>query len=99
MSRTHAPPALPPDVAPDAEVAARGLAKAFDGRQVLSPLDLTIRQGEIVAIVGASGSGKTVLMQCLCGLLAASAGTGTGAAATAAAGSSANSSLGGLIST
>lgn len=75
MSRTHAPPALPPDVPPDAEVAARGLAKAFDGRQVLNPLDLTIRQGEIVAIVGASGSGKTVLMQCLCGLLAASAGT------------------------
>jgi phospholipid/cholesterol/gamma-HCH transport system ATP-binding protein len=45
------------------EIVIEGLHKAFDGRPVLQGVDLTIKRGEIVAIVGGSGCGKTVLLQ------------------------------------
>ena len=38
---------------------------AYDGAPVLSELDLTVRAGEIVALVGPSGSGKTTLVNLL----------------------------------
>jgi NitT/TauT family transport system ATP-binding protein len=42
---------------------------------VLSPIDLTLRSGEIVALLGPSGCGKTTLLRLLAGLLEPSAGT------------------------
>ncbi|GJQ29907.1 MAG: hypothetical protein HBSAPP03_17910 [Phycisphaerae bacterium] len=63
-----------PDVAP-VEVEIRGLHKAFDGRPVLRGVDLTIRRGEMVAVVGASGCGKTVLLKHITGHLTPDAGT------------------------
>ena len=41
----------------------------------LGPLDLTIRQGEILFIVGGNGSGKTTLLKLLCGLYIPDQGT------------------------
>jgi phospholipid/cholesterol/gamma-HCH transport system ATP-binding protein len=68
--------AEPPWTAGDTvEIRARGLAKAFGAREVLAGIDLEIRSGEIVGIVGASGSGKTVLLHCLIGLIPISRGT------------------------
>ncbi len=44
------------------EIEIRGLCKAFDDLQVLTGIDLDIYQGDVLAIVGGSGCGKTVLM-------------------------------------
>jgi len=43
--------------------------------EVLANINLSIQQGEFVAIVGYSGAGKTTLMSCLSGLLIPDAGT------------------------
>ena len=40
-----------------------GITKSFGSLQVLKGIDLTIGEGEIVAIVGPSGAGKTILLQ------------------------------------
>lgn len=42
-----------------------GLWKSFGEQAVLQGVDLTVRQGELVAIVGGSGCGKTVLLHCI----------------------------------
>ena len=43
-------------------------------RTVLSGINLTVRQGEVVAVVGANGAGKSTLLQLCAGLLRASGG-------------------------
>jgi ABC-type multidrug transport system ATPase subunit len=66
------------DVSSDPEVAveARGLAKSFgDGPPVFEGIDLTFRRGETTLLMGPNGSGKTVLLSCLAGGLAPSAGS------------------------
>ena len=50
------------------------VSKSFGDREVLAELDLTVAQGEFVALLGASGSGKTTLLRILAGLEVASAG-------------------------
>jgi len=46
-------------------VAAQQITKSFDSLKVLKGIDLEIRKGEIVSIVGPSGAGKTTLLQIL----------------------------------
>jgi sulfonate transport system ATP-binding protein len=46
----------------------RSIAKRFDQREVLHHLDLTVVEGEMVAIVGKSGCGKSTLLRLLAGL-------------------------------
>ena len=52
----------------------RGLAKSYDGREALGPIDLTIEQRESVALLGPSGCGKSTLIRILSGLEGRSAG-------------------------
>src|SRR5690348_9890336 len=56
-----------PDAAPLLEV--RGLNVAYGDVQVLWDIDLVIRAGETVALVGSNGAGKSTLLNALSGLL------------------------------
>ncbi len=53
---------------------ARGLEKSFDGRRVLDGIDLLIRPGTRLGVLGANGSGKTTLLSILAGTLDPDAG-------------------------
>jgi phospholipid/cholesterol/gamma-HCH transport system ATP-binding protein len=54
---------------PPLEIRAEDLHKSFNDKHVLNGIDLEIHRGEMVAIVGESGGGKTVLLQHLIGRL------------------------------
>jgi polar amino acid transport system ATP-binding protein len=56
-------------------ISAKGLRKSFGSLEVLKGVDLTVRQGEIISIIGPSGSGKSTLLRCLIHLEKASAGS------------------------
>ena len=45
------------------------VTKKFDQELVLKEVNLTLEQGRVYGIVGNNGSGKTVLMKCICGFL------------------------------
>ncbi len=56
------------------EIRVEHVAKSFGSHRVLGDVNLSIRRGEIIAIVGASGCGKTVLMHIMVGLIRPDAG-------------------------
>jgi phospholipid/cholesterol/gamma-HCH transport system ATP-binding protein len=56
-------------------VAVRGLEVGFDDKLILDRLDLEIERGEILGVIGASGSGKSVLARTILGLLPKRSGT------------------------
>jgi ribose transport system ATP-binding protein len=45
----------------------RGLSKSFGGQKALDEVDLTVRRGEIHALVGQNGSGKSTIIKLLAG--------------------------------
>ncbi|MBK8091428.1 MAG: ATP-binding cassette domain-containing protein [Verrucomicrobiaceae bacterium] len=47
----------------------KGLSKSFDGRSVLSGVDLEVPQGSVVTMLGRSGTGKSVFLKCLAGVI------------------------------
>ena len=63
--RAHLPPPI--------EV--RGLVNAFGDRVIHEDLDLTVKAGEVLGVVGGSGTGKTVLLSSILGLRQPTAGT------------------------
>lgn len=46
----------------------KGVSKGYDGHSVLKRLDLTVEEGEFLAILGFSGTGKTTLINLMAGL-------------------------------
>jgi ABC-2 type transport system ATP-binding protein len=56
-------------------VLVRGLRKAYGGRVVVDDIDLDVRSGEIVGIIGANGAGKTTTVECIQGLRRPDCGT------------------------
>ena len=68
---THADePGNRPEVGTDADLAisVRGLWNQFGEQVVHKDLDLDVRRGEIIGVVGGSGTGKSVLMRSILGL-------------------------------
>ncbi len=61
----------------DAEnmISLKGITKSFGTLQVLKGIDLDIRKGEVVSVVGPSGAGKTTLLQIMGTLDKADSGT------------------------
>ena len=53
---------------------ARGITKRYAHRTVLDGVDLTVRAGEVVAVVGANGCGKSTLLRICAGLTSPDAG-------------------------
>ncbi|OHD63423.1 MAG: hypothetical protein A2176_01905 [Spirochaetes bacterium RBG_13_51_14] len=53
----------------------KGLSCAINGTPVLDDISISMNDGEILGIIGASGSGKTVLLKALAGRLAGCRGT------------------------
>jgi polar amino acid transport system ATP-binding protein len=56
-------------------IRAEALRKSFGRLEVLKGVDLTVRQGEIISIIGPSGSGKSTLLRCLIHLEKVSSGS------------------------
>ena len=54
-----------------------GLTKSFGKKHVLRGLDLSVGKGESVVIIGGSGTGKSVMLKCILGLLRPDQGTVT----------------------
>jgi phospholipid/cholesterol/gamma-HCH transport system ATP-binding protein len=52
-----------------------GVHKSFGPNRVLRGVDLTIPKGQSMVIIGGSGTGKSVLLKCVLGLVAPDAGT------------------------
>ena len=53
----------------------QGLRAGYGATPILQGVEFSVGKGEIVAIIGRNGVGKTTLMKCLIGLLPATAGT------------------------
>ena len=53
----------------------RGVTKAFGAKKVLTGVDLDVAKGESVVIIGGSGTGKSVTLKCILGLLTPDSGS------------------------
>ena len=51
------------------------VSKKYKDRMLVDDVSFTVEKGEILGIVGLNGSGKTVLLKCICGLMDYSGGT------------------------
>ncbi len=57
------------------EIVMSGIAKAFGTNQVLRDVSITLKEGEVHALMGENGAGKSTLMNILTGIHKADAGT------------------------
>ena len=57
------------------KISLRGVTKAFGPKQVLRGIDLEVTPGESMVVIGGSGTGKSVLLKCILGLMEPGAGS------------------------
>ena len=53
----------------------KNLAKSFGNRQILQNMNFSLKDGEILTVVGPSGAGKTTLLRIVAGLETADSGS------------------------
>lgn len=56
------------------KISVRGLKKSFGKKEVLRGVDLDLEAGRSLVVIGASGTGKSVLLKCILGIVHADAG-------------------------
>jgi phospholipid/cholesterol/gamma-HCH transport system ATP-binding protein len=69
MVKTAAAPAALP------VISISGLVKSFDNKKILNGLSFSVNKGENLVILGKSGSGKSLAIKCMVGLVKADSGT------------------------
>jgi phospholipid/cholesterol/gamma-HCH transport system ATP-binding protein len=57
------------------KISLRGVTKAFGPKKVLTGIDLDVARGESMVVIGGSGSGKSVLLKCILGLMQPDSGS------------------------
>lgn len=60
---------------PESILDVSGLWAAYGATPILQGVDMAVRRGEIVGVIGRNGAGKTTLMRCLIGLIRATRGS------------------------
>ncbi|QCO01493.1 ATP-binding cassette domain-containing protein [Azospirillum argentinense] len=68
-SMSQVPPAHPP------KIALKNVHKAFGPKVVLNGIDLEVGRGESLVVIGGSGTGKSVMLKCILGLLSPDSGS------------------------
>ena len=58
-----------------AKISLSGVHKSFGAKKVLQGIDLEVAQGESMVVIGGSGSGKSVLLKCILGLMRPDSGS------------------------
>ncbi len=58
-----------------AKIEVSGLVKSFEGVNALNGIDLSVADGEILTLIGPSGSGKSLLLKCIIGLVKPTSGS------------------------
>ena len=74
MTRSHPPPASSGAARDETAVRVRGLTKRYAGRAVVDGVDLDVRHGEVFALLGPTGAGKTTAIEILAGVRRRDAG-------------------------
>src|SRR2546425_4726389 len=74
MNEQIPPRSTAPDLEPETVISVRDLRVQFGDREVLHGIDLDVRRGETLVILGGSGSGKSTLLRVLVGLQEPSGG-------------------------
>jgi phospholipid/cholesterol/gamma-HCH transport system ATP-binding protein len=57
------------------KISLRGVTKSFGPKHVLRGIDLDVAKGESMVVIGGSGTGKSVLLKCILGLMRPDAGS------------------------
>jgi phospholipid/cholesterol/gamma-HCH transport system ATP-binding protein len=58
-----------PEPVPGAKIRIRDLHKSFGEKHVLTGIDLDVAEGESLVVIGGSGTGKSVLLKCILGIM------------------------------
>ena len=64
-----------PAASPETDIRIAGLRKGFNGHGILNGVNLEIKHGQSVALIGANGTGKSTLLRCCLRLIDADGGT------------------------
>src|SRR5579863_4482505 len=62
---------------PNAALMLSGVHKRYDDKNVLDGIDLSVRAGSVVGLLGKNGAGKTTLIKCALGLVRPDSGAMT----------------------